>query len=325
MLRLDSQEAQHLAKSILLEESGNPIIARVIIWFTVLVVASFTVWAALTPVDEAANAEGEIVPVGQVKQVQHLVGGTIAEILVGEGDQVVPGQVVMRLDTRVSASQIKELEIQAAALQRQKELLTEELDMRQKLFKQGLESKLSMLSLSRTMEAIEIDISRTNDQLKRAQFTLDNTEVRVTESGIVHGLNEHTIGGVVAPGSTILEVVPQQQELIAEIRILPAHIGHIKTGQSVKLKFDAYDFSRYGMLEGTLEAISATTFLDDGGKPYYKGRVKAGHGYLDYGGSQLPLYPGMTLTASIRTGEKTVLEYILKPIYASTQKVLRER
>jgi len=98
MLRLHSKESQNLAKSILLEESGNPALVRMVIWFSVGIIVLFVLWAALTHLDEVASAPGVIVPSGQVQQVQHIEGGRIKEIMVRDGEIVEQDQVLMRLD-----------------------------------------------------------------------------------------------------------------------------------------------------------------------------------------------------------------------------------
>lgn len=136
-------------------------------------------------------------------------------------------------------------------------------------------------------------------------------------------------GSVLAPGSMILSMVPDGVKLIAEINISNHDIGHIGLEDVVKLKFKTYDFSRYGGLEGNLLEISPFTLKKKGDptqqEGYYRGIVEVPKNYLGAVEGVNSIFPGMTLQAEIVTGEKTVMEYLLKPIYASAQSAMHER
>jgi len=149
--------------------------------------------------------------------------------------------------------------------------------------------------------------------------------VNAPVKGIVHHLKANTAGEVVAAGETLLEIIPHDAPLTAEIHISPKDIGHIAVGESVTLKFMAYDFARYGGLSGTLNTISGTTFSDGNHEPYYKGWVKPNQNQIGAIPGTNPLLPGMTLIAEIKTGEKSILEYLLKPIFTSASQAMRER
>ena len=122
-----------------------------------------------------------------------------------------------------------------------------------------------------------------------------------------------------------MEIVPEDSRLVAVIQISSRDIGHVKVGQPVTLKFATYNYGRYGGLEGSLTEISPTTFLDRAGNPYYRASVTVDKNYVGSDPKRYPIMSGMTLTADIKTGSKTVLEYLLKPIYASAASALRER
>ena len=177
-----------------------------------------------------------------------------------------------------------------------------------------------------------MDLAQVNEELvqireviKRQEEKIEKTSIRAPSSGFVHRLKAHSIGEVIAPGTTILEVVPQDHDMLAEIEISSRDIGHVKLGQPVKLKFTTYDFSRYGGIEGTLKEISATTYLSPAGNPYYKGIVLFTKSFVGSNPQTNPILPGMTVQAEIRTGDKTITEYLLKPIFASAKQALRER
>ena len=115
-MRLGSKESEHLAKSILLEESGSPFVIRSVIWFSVVIIGLFLAWAYVTKIDEVAIAPGETVPTGQVQKVQHVTGGIITEILIEEGQSVSRGMHVMRLDSLAARSELEQTEAQLRIL-----------------------------------------------------------------------------------------------------------------------------------------------------------------------------------------------------------------
>jgi HlyD family secretion protein/adhesin transport system membrane fusion protein len=150
-------------------------------------------------------------------------------------------------------------------------------------------------------------------------------DIRAPVRGIVQTLNIHTIGGVVDPGETIVEIVPVDDELVAEVRLSPRDIGHITRGQTARLKFTTYDFARYGSVDGVLKSVSATTILDDEGQPYYKAIVQLNQNHIGPDSGRSPITPGMTLTAEILTDDRSLLQYLLKPIYRGVNEGFRER
>ena len=150
-------------------------------------------------------------------------------------------------------------------------------------------------------------------------------DIRAPVRGIVQVLNIHTIGGVVGPGEPIVEIVPINDELVAEVRLSPRDIGHISPGQATKVKFTTHDFARHGAAEGILESVSATTLLDEEGQPYYKGIVQLSQNFLGDDPSRNPITPGMTVSAEILTQDRTLLRYLLKPVYRGVSEGFRER
>lgn len=172
---------------------------------------------------------------------------------------------------------------------------------------------------------VQGELAQQEEILKRQEETTRQGIIRAPTNGIVHGLQGYASGSVIAPGATVLEIVPQGESLKAEIKISSRDIGHVQIGQSIVLKFTTYDFARYGGLSGKLEEVSATTFFDPTGKPYYRGSVTIHQNYLGANPQRNPILPGMTVQADIKTGEKTVMEYLLKPVFTSVQEALRER
>ncbi|MEO5341450.1 MAG: HlyD family type I secretion periplasmic adaptor subunit [Magnetococcus sp. MYC-9] len=438
-----SSYARHLAKSVLLEESGNPVLVQTVIGFSAAILLCFLIWSSLTRVDEVSTASGEMVPTGLVKQVQHQEGGMIADIRVKEGEHVTANQALILLDAYMPRSELREAEAQRAlhgaqklrlqaflearqpewsahaldpalvaeqsrlfremqenrereraivqhqwdkfksalaeleqreiTLSAQKKLIGEELQMRTTLHSGGDGSKLAVLLVQRQatdnageiaavlekkrqmrhdieetgfrlakvdgdarekamleLEKVENDSKKNGEWIKRLEERIRLLEIRAPITGFVNNLKPHTVGGVVAKGDVLMEIVPDGWELLAEIKISSKDIGHVQTGQRVNVKLTAYDFARYGSVPGTLESISASTFLDKSGAPFYKGMVRLDRAKPDAplnrtGLNIGPILSGMTLQAEIVTGRKTVLEYLLKPIYVSTSQAFQER
>lgn len=154
---------------------------------------------------------------------------------------------------------------------------------------------------------------------------VDRTTVRAPMDGIVQSLMVHTIGGVVKPGDDLIEIVPKGEKLVVEVKIKPSDIAFIYPGQRAVVKLSAYDFSIYGALEGKVTLISADTVTDRKEETFYTVRIETNKSYVQHNGKRLAILPGMTLSADIITGQKTVLDYILKPILKTKQHMLSER
>lgn len=175
------------------------------------------------------------------------------------------------------------------------------------------------------MGSLQAEIGALRQAIRRIRVRILRHDVGAPVRGIVKGLQANTIGGVIPPGGVIMELVPIGEELLVETRIQTRDIGHVQEGDPVTVKVSTYDFARYGGINGELRDISATTFLDEEGNPYYKGLVAMEKDYVGGDPAQNRVIPGMTVQADIRTGEKTLFEYILKPIYASVNESFRER
>jgi len=236
----------------------------------------------------------------------------------------------------------------------QQKSLQRELAVREILVMQDKESKVSLIPLKRQLKRVSNDLSQipgkrkklfvdlqthTLSQLTEVERTLSqskkliqnyqariyNTTLKIPVTGLVHKLLVQSPGDVIPAGATIFEIVPNDKDMLAEVKITPKDIGHVHISQSAIMKFTAYDFSRYGSLSGQVISISPTTFLDTKGQPYYKGTVSLEKAYFGKDPAKNLIIPGMTVEANIKTGSKTILQYLLKPIFASSQQALRER
>ena len=154
---------------------------------------------------------------------------------------------------------------------------------------------------------------------------VDRLKVRAPAHGLVTGLTVNTINSVIEPGKVLMEIVPVDKKLIVESRVTTEDIGHVHVGQKATVKVGSYDPQRFGTITGQVDKISPSTFLDEEQKPYYKAVIELEKQYLGAIPNTFKLLPGMTVQADIRTGEKTVLDYLLKPIYRGFQNAFQER
>ena len=151
------------------------------------------------------------------------------------------------------------------------------------------------------------------------------SEIRSPVNGTVKQLFINTVGGVVQPGKDLIAIVPGEDSLLLEAKVLPRDIAFLHPGQSAMVKFTAYDFSVYGGLDATLEHIGADSITDDKGNAFFLVRVRTKTSYLEENGKRLPIIPGMMAEVDIRTGKKTVLSYLLKPVLRAKANAMTER
>ncbi|MFM1979407.1 MAG: hypothetical protein RLZ68_672 [Pseudomonadota bacterium] len=149
------------------------------------------------------------------------------------------------------------------------------------------------------------------------------TEIRSPVNGTVKQLKVNTVGGVVQPGRDVIELVPSDDALLLEARILPRDIAFLRPGQKALVKFTAYDYAIYGGLDANLELISADSVVDEKGNAFFLVRVRTLSTTI--GAQKLPIIPGMVAEVDILTGKKSVLSYLLKPILRAQSRALTER
>lgn len=174
-------------------------------------------------------------------------------------------------------------------------------------------------------EAVENDMAENAKIMDKMRGRVDRLEITAPVRGLVKSLSVNTVGGVVAPGQTLMKIVPLDRPMIVEVRIPPRHIGHLKVGQPVQVKVSSFDYSRYGSIPGELDYMSASTFQNEDGERYYKGRVTLSQNYVGNDPDMNIIVPGMTVMADIVTGDKTIMQYLLKPIRNAMHTAMTER
>ncbi len=175
------------------------------------------------------------------------------------------------------------------------------------------------------LNEIRSEIARIREAQVALRDRVTRTTLRSPVKGVVQRLFTTTVGGVVNPGSPVVEIVPQEDSLLIELRIKPADIASVRIGQTARLKFSAYDFAVHGSLPSKVTFISADTITDEEGHSYYLLRVKPERDYLGHPSRPLPIKVGMTVEADIVTDKKTILQYLLEPVTRGLDKALKER
>ncbi|MES9858369.1 MAG: HlyD family type I secretion periplasmic adaptor subunit [Sedimenticola sp.] len=433
-----------------IQESPPAKLPRTIFYSVALLFIILLVWAIFGKLDIVATAEGRLVPESYIKIVQPAEGGVVQDILVHEGQVVEAGQVLIRMDAKLTESDVRavrneyqlkrmqlrridaelsglpmkqmeedplelypqveqqyltnikayrdtfeqeqatlskvshDLRASEAILKKLKEVapsFRRSLTAYEKLGEDGYvstialeekqremlektqdlnaqESRVSSLTSTRTVsekklaritssyrselqnERIETESQafRLREELEKVEHRSDRLVLRAPQAGIVKDLATHTRGTVVSPGTVLVSLVPQDEPLQAEVLVRNEDVGFVHVEQRVKLKFAAYSFQKYGMINGTVIHVGADA-TDNGAQPpgqsgespdmsagyRYKALVRLDAQYLDTNGQQMHLTPGMLTSAEIHLGYRTVMEYLLSPTQKAWQEAGRER
>jgi adhesin transport system membrane fusion protein len=265
--------------------------------------------------------------------------------LIAEYPDIRTNEMIL-LETRTTA-----LEEEVHWLNVMKELAEQELGMNRPLLASGDVSRTEVLRLerevadlsskisyrkNRNLQEVQAELSETQQELvsvsqnlTQRKSVLDQTNVYAPMSGIVKNIAITTIGGVYRQGDEVMEIVPLEDDLLIEAKVSPVDIAFLAPGYPASVKIDAYDYTIYGDLEGTLEFISADTVTDNlkqNEEPYFRVRVRTtGRNFRNAPQQNLEIQPGMTAMVEIKTGERTVLEYFLKPVIKTLSEALGER
>jgi HlyD family secretion protein/adhesin transport system membrane fusion protein len=169
------------------------------------------------------------------------------------------------------------------------------------------------------------ELAQVQESLGRLEDRVQRVVVTAPTRGVVKGLAVKNPGAVIQPGGMVCEIVPEDGMLKAEGKVQPRDVGHLHVGQPVKVKITTYDYARYGYIPGTLEYISASSFVDEKGEAYFKVGVALERNWVGREPGKYLASPGMTVQSEIITGDKTLLQYLLKPIFSSLQQAFHER
>ncbi|UXX83265.1 HlyD family efflux transporter periplasmic adaptor subunit [Roseovarius pelagicus] len=189
---------------------------------------------------------------------------------------------------------------------------------------------VTQTELDRAQEFSETlkELATLKQNLKASQDQLNRTTLVSPMRGIVNNLSVTTIGGVVRPGEEIASIIPLDEELFVEARVPPEDIAGLRHGQEATIKLTAYDYTIYGTLKGVVDFISADTFKEERAReadknPHYRVTLRVDMTALTPRQASIEMRPGMQAQVELHTGQKTVLQYLLKPLYKS-QEAFRE-
>ncbi len=187
-----------------------------------------------------------------------------------------------------------------------------------------LRSQLRSDNLSKVGE-VAAELAEVNELLETAQDKVDRSVITATTRSVVKGMTVSRPGDIISPGSPIVELVPVGVPLMVKARLNTRDVGHVAVGDPVDLRISTFDFARHGGIDGTVEKISATTFLSEDGVPYYEVTIGMEKDHVGDDPARNRVAPGMTVNALIITGQKSVLDYMMRPVYRGLSVAFTER
>ena len=267
--------------------------------------------------------------------------------------EVQANRAIVDNETRTYQSKKKLMDESVAALRKSVDMISNEIQISQKLSEQGLFSIVELSRLRRQendlnqqiterlnkfradangeVVRIETELAQLKPNLTARRDTYERTTLRAPVNGIVKNIRMTTLGAAVPGGAPILDIVPVDAKLLLDARLDPKDVSYIKPGLPVAIKLAAFDTAIYGELKGTVVLISPDTFRGEDarnaeGQPaaYYRVLIESEIDKTDERQKKMVIIPGMTATAQIKTGAKTVMQYLIKPIYKAKE-AFRER
>lgn len=171
----------------------------------------------------------------------------------------------------------------------------------------------------------EQTIARVQELLAQATDQGVRAEIKSPIDGVVKKLRYNTIGGVVAPGEAVMDIVPTGEKLVIQAKLSPIDRGYVNSGQQAVVKVSTYDFVRYGGLRGVVSQVAPDASTDKSGAIYFEVVVETDKAYLGEVAGTLPITPGMQATVDIHTGTQSVMDYLIKPVLKLREEAFRER
>jgi HlyD family type I secretion membrane fusion protein len=177
------------------------------------------------------------------------------------------------------------------------------------------------LKHSDQLSTLLLDLNETKERVKAMRQRLERAKITAPSAGIILEIMAKHPGQTIPPGDPVAEMIPMGAGLEAQVQLPPSEISHVYPGQPVRIAVDGIEPHRHGYLEATVGALSPSTFIDQDAIPFYRASIALSTEELD----GITLTPGMTLQAQIKTGHRTILEYLLKPVYRAWNTAFQER
>ena len=301
--------------------------------------AIFVIWASFAPINSSIIANGEIILTANKKVISHLEGGIIEKIKVREGQFVKVGDELILLNTvqvRAKIQQTKEgiraSEFQKTASIKRISALKQELNIVEELMRDANSSLSRQLDLQKQLHEAEgkigeldSNIASLQNELISNRHILERSVIKAPVEGFVMDLKHQTLGGVIAPASEIMFIVPQNDIMIAEVKVKPQDIDLLTEGMLAKVQLTAYKSRLMPKLNGKVVNVSADSFKNEmTGEVYFKARIEIPESELKKLKQDIKLSLGMPVTTFVITGSRTMLQYLITPISESGFKAFRE-
>jgi len=313
--------------------------ADIILYTSLLFWVMIFVWSYFATLEEVTRGQGRVIASSKMQVIQNLEGGIVKEILVQSGDTVAQSQPLIKLDETQFKSELASMQQRLERLQAQSnaaienfELIQQEQDIVAPLVEKGVESQMELIRLKQRLNEaqsnilqIDAEIEATIETIPTLKDRLERTVVRASMNAVVNRLLVNTVGGVVQPGNPMLELVPIDDELVVEVEISPKDIAYVIPGQRASIKLTAFDFAKFGALDGEVTKISADSISKEDGSIWYLCQVSVPVDTMTTLGKTIQIQTGMVAQVDIISGEKTVLEYLLEPVTKIANEAFRER
>lgn len=281
-------------------------------------------WGAMASIHGAVVAEGSVVVEGSRRVVQHLDGGEIAAIHVKDGDLVEKGALLVSLDAAEIDRGIASLDKEIASQSSQITLIESELNGLLALQAKQLVARSHVSGMQREAARLAGEVARLSDEKDKLAARRARTEIRAPVAGRVLNLVTHTIGGLIAPNSTIAEIVPSGEALVVEARLAPGDIDQVKPGQPAEVRMTGLNLRTTPMLEGSVQKVSADLLQSEkSDKSFYLVRIALAEGSAKHLGGK-SLLPGMPAEVLIETDPRSALSYLTKPLADQIMRAFRE-
>ena len=298
----------------------------------------FVLWANLATLEKVIRGEGKVIASAKNQVIQNLEGGIVKDIFVKTGDIVQEGDSLLEFDdtflrSELDASiiELKNLKIEISFLENSRELISEELEILEPLVQQGAESRMELIRVLQRKANAESEISRKQadiesleERIPAIKDRVNRTNVISPKAGIINRMVITTIGGVADPGRALVEIVPLNEDLIVEVEINPKDIALVLPGQRAIVKLTAFDFSKFGSLEGKVMSVGADSIQKDDGSLWYLCEISVRVKDITSLGKRITMLPGMVAQVDIVNGERTVMNYLLQPVTKVTEEAFRE-
>ena len=269
----------------------------------------FVIWASIAEVNQVVRAQGKVIPDSKVQLIQTGVNGPVEEIKIKLDDKVKAGDVLFLINYQNNEQlynlSLTEVETRSRKVEILGELVESGSDSEFRL----LDEKLALIEAQK-----RFDLAKLN-----RKFSIVTSQI----NGTVSKVNVRNIGQVVTTGTTLAEIVPEDDVLLINASILPKDIAYVRAGQSAKLGFTAYDTAIYGQIEGFVKKIAANTTSTEDGQSFYEAMIEVDVKKIK-DNNDIILQPGMIADVSIIGEERTVMSYILNPITKLSKRALQE-